>query len=654
MKQLISAFVLFCIAFMAQGQSYFLQGDASFLGDDCYLLTPALNTQTGAVWYDQQLNLLEPFDLEFSMNLGSQDANGADGICFVLQTVGTSAIGESGGGIGFLGFAPAFAVEFDTWQNTDYVDPAYDHIAMVSNGDVSHISANAITTPVQASAISQNIEDGADHIVRLVWDPELQSFSVFFDCEFRVEATIDLVNEIFNGQTSVWWGFTAGTGGSNNNQSVCLQENIITTSPDVLVCEGASTVLNAGGNTDGEYVWSPATYLDDPNSQSPTCTPEEDITYTVSYNDLCGNPISATVNVLVEVLEAEITGDTFLNCYNPTLTLGGSNNFGSPSTYEWTTQDGTIDAGANSANATISGAGTYDLTVVYNGECEASTSISVNADFTAFEAMLEADGEINCIQTEVPLTGSTDGTDFLFEWNTQNGGNIGTIDNLNTVAITPGTYLLTIINPETGCESEASVNVTSNLATPQITMGTADSLSCENLTVDILGTLIDDPSNSSIQWSTIDGTLFNGSTTLEPTVSDTGTYVITVTYDFNGCSSTASIDVFASEDQTLDVSGLTFPNIFTPNADGKNDTFKPFLINDPEFNILQYMPSYELLVYNRWGALIYESTGVGKQWDGKTNGQDLSPGVYYFIVNYEITCGTSGTVEAKGEVELTR
>ncbi|MFT4682507.1 MAG: gliding motility-associated-like protein [Yoonia sp.] len=654
MKQLISFFVLLCGASIASGQSYFLQGDASFLGDDCYLLTPAINTQTGAVWYDQQLDLLEPFDLELSMNLGNQDVNGADGICFVLQTVGTNAIGQSGGGIGFLGFAPAFAVEFDTWQNGEYADPAFDHIAMISNGDVSHISENAITTPVQASALSQNIEDGIDHIVRLVWEPETLGFSVFFDCDLRVTTEIDLVAEIFDGQTTVWWGFTAGTGGANNNQSVCLQENIITASPDVQLCEGGSTILNAGGNTDGEFTWSPATYLDDPNSQSPVCTPEEDITYTVSYDDLCGNPVSTMVNVMVDLLEAQIEGDTFLNCYNPTLTLNGSNNFGNPSTYEWTTADGTILSGGNGTNVVIADAGTYDLLVTFDEQCDATTSIDVTADFTAFEAGIEVEGEINCIQTEVPLIGSTDGIDFLFEWDTQNGGSIGTIDNLNAVATSSGTYLLTIINPETGCESEASVNVTSNTSVPNIAIGIADSLSCENLTVEILGTFIDDENNSSIQWTTPDGTLVSGTNMLEPTVSDTGTYTITVTYNFNGCSSSASMEVFASEDQSLDVSSLSFPNIFTPNADGKNDVFKPFLADDTEFNILKYMPSYDLLIYNRWGGLIYESTGVGKQWDGKTNGEELSPGVYYFIVNYEITCGTAGTVEAKGEVELTR
>lgn len=113
-------------AVLGQGDAtYFLNGNATVTGEDCYQLTPAINTQTGSVWYADQVDLSQPLDLQFLLNLGTDDSGGADGICFVLQTVGTNAIGESGGGLGFLGadFQPAFAVEFDTWQNGDYGDP---------------------------------------------------------------------------------------------------------------------------------------------------------------------------------------------------------------------------------------------------------------------------------------------------------------------------------------------------------------------------------------------------------------------------------------------------------------------------------------------------------------------------------------------------
>ena len=90
------------LAVTGQAQTYFLNGDASYLGDDCYQLTPNLNTQNGTVWYADQIDLTQPFTIEFLMNLGSNDANGADGMVFVLQQEGTSAIGESGGGMGYL------------------------------------------------------------------------------------------------------------------------------------------------------------------------------------------------------------------------------------------------------------------------------------------------------------------------------------------------------------------------------------------------------------------------------------------------------------------------------------------------------------------------------------------------------------------------
>lgn len=653
MKLISLFFALLLTSLAGISQSYFLQGDANAVGGDCYQLTPPINTQTGAIWYDQQIDLLEPFDLELEMNLGNQDQNGADGICFVLQTVGTNALGTSGGGLGFLGFAPAFAVEFDTWQNLDYVDPTFDHIAMISNGDVSHISANAITTPVQAIEGVANIEDGQNHIVRLIWEPETMVFSVYFDCDLRVSHEIDIVTEIFNGQTTAWWGFTAGTGGSNNSQTVCLQENIITTSPDEELCQGASTILNVGGDTDGTFLWEPSTYLDDPTSQTPVCTPEEDITYTVTYTDLCGFELSAEVNIIVDEVVAEITGETTLNCYNPVTTLNGDNNFGSPSVYNWSTDDGEIDSGENSQNAVISSPGTYTLNVLYDGQCGAEETIEVTADFTTFDVAIDVDGELNCDQDAVPLTGSTNGDDFLFNWTTTNG-EFGEIDGLNTTANEEGAYTLTITNPVSGCENESTVNVTGNFDLPVVSIGEADSLSCERLTVEILGTFIDDLENSSIEWSTIEGTIVNGVNQLEPLVSDTGIYTITVTNILNGCSTNASVEVFASEEQDLDLSGLAFPNIISPNGDGKNDQFRPFLTNDPEFNVLQYMPTYELLVYNRWGSLVYETTGLGKQWDGKTNGEDLAPGVYYFIVNYEIVCGSASTQVVNGELQLTR
>ena len=101
------------------GQAYFLNGSATATGNDCYQLTPNLGTQNGTVWYADQIDLNQPFDLAFEMFLGNVDVNGADGLCFVMHTQGTAAIGASGGGMGYLNFGTSFAVEFDTYQNSN-------------------------------------------------------------------------------------------------------------------------------------------------------------------------------------------------------------------------------------------------------------------------------------------------------------------------------------------------------------------------------------------------------------------------------------------------------------------------------------------------------------------------------------------------------
>lgn len=50
------------------------------------------------------------------------------------------------------------------------------------------------------------------------------------------------------------------------------------------------------------------------------------------------------------------------------------------------------------------------------------------------------------------------------------------------------------------------------------------------------------------------------------------------------------------------------PNAFTPNKDGLNEIFKP-VINCPVYD-------YELLIFDRWGELIYTSQDINIGWAG--------------------------------------
>ena len=72
-------------------------------------------------------------------------------------------------------------------------------------------------------------------------------------------------------------------------------------------------------------------------------------------------------------------------------------------------------------------------------------------------------------------------------------------------------------------------------------------------------------------------------------------------------------------------------NIFTPNNDGINDFFVPINLN-------QY-PNPHVLIFNRWGKLVYENLNYQNDWIGThyKSGQELKEGIYYYIIDPKST-----------------
>ena len=95
-----------------------------------------------------------------------------------------------------------------------------------------------------------------------------------------------------------------------------------------------------------------------------------------------------------------------------------------------------------------------------------------------------------------------------------------------------------------------------------------------------------------------------------------GWYFINVEQD--GCIGSDSIYVI--------VSVIPFDAI-TPNQDGWNDTWQILGIEKYSKAIVK--------VYNRWGALVFETVGgiSYEAWDGKNNGKDLPVGTYYYMID---------------------
>ena len=86
---------------------------------------------------------------------------------------------------------------------------------------------------------------------------------------------------------------------------------------------------------------------------------------------------------------------------------------------------------------------------------------------------------------------------------------------------------------------------------------------------------------------------------------------------------------------------IKVPNAFSPNGDGINDTW-----------VIQYLESYPdctVDVYNRYGQVVFHSTGYNRPWDGRVSGQALPVGTYYWVINPK-----NGRSQVNGSVTILR
>lgn len=249
MKKIVSVFGSFLISLIAAFAQFQVNNNAVDLGGGHYRLTQAVNNQAGSVWYKLQHDLNDPLNIQGQMYFGADPA-GADGIAFVLQN-NCLAAGTIGGGIGYANMpGQSIAVEFDTYQNIagsgdqDNHDPAYDHLAIEKAGNVDHgVVANTLYGPIQMHATNPNVEDGLWHDFQISYDPINHVLSVYFDNTLRVAYTYDIKANIFNGNPYVYWGFTASTGGFNNEQRVYINASLSTYAlTDYTTCSDPITV----------------------------------------------------------------------------------------------------------------------------------------------------------------------------------------------------------------------------------------------------------------------------------------------------------------------------------------------------------------------------------------------------------------------------
>jgi len=143
---------------------------------------------------------------------------------------------------------------------------------------------------------------------------------------------------------------------------------------------------------------------------------------------------------------------------------------------------------------------------------------------------------------------------------------------------------------------------------------------------------------SSVRW-------YNGDTGRSILVSDSG--LIYASMSFNGCEGRDSINVTW---RRLDPdSFFIIPNVITPNYDGINDQLGLNVVNK------NLVTDYELLVYNRWGVLLFESEYINHDWDGRLpSGEMAEEGTYYYLLRATTICTDIPIIEVKDHVTILR
>jgi len=139
----------------------------------------------------------------------------------------------------------------------------------------------------------------------------------------------------------------------------------------------------------------------------------------------------------------------------------------------------------------------------------------------------------------------------------------------------------------------------------------ADKVLCEGQELELKATPC---SSCNYLWN-------NGNVNNSISVKQEGDYWVQLD-NKNGCVYTDTISIKQNKCDC----NIYLPSAFTPNEDGLNEIFKAQYFCD--------ITQFQMLIFNRWGETIFETTNPEKGWDGKVKGQRAPQEVYSYIINY--------------------
>ena len=316
-----------------------------------------------------------------------------------------------------------------------------------------------------------------------------------------------------------------------------------------LTCVVLNTTLNGNSSTpDVSYSWT------GPNNfsstlQNPTTNVPGTYTLTVSNPvNSCTSTASTVViqNTVVPTDTTNVSG--VITCALDSVQIFMNTNIPN-ATYLWTGPNGFT---STQKIDTIAVPGDYIGIVTNPGNgCKARDTITVVQNTITPATTAAANGAITCSNTSVQLTGGPAGQ-FTYAWTGPNNFN-STLQNPTTN--TAGNYTLVVKSDANSCTASASVTVQQNTTPPITAIATPANLNCNNTTIQLNATGSSQGADFSYLWTTSNGNIVSGETTLTPVVNTAGTYNLLITNTNNGCATTASATVNQSPAMAASASG---------------------------------------------------------------------------------------------------
>ena len=342
-----------------------------------------------------------------------------------------------------------------------------------------------------------------------------------YDCGMQGTSPINLSEiNVCPQRTTTYYVKITDTNGCMASDSVTVVVNekpqpIITGNNNI--CKGVSTTLQANGGV--AYIWSNGS-----TTSSISISPNQTITYQVTVTDIKGCTGTASMTVKVNELPTPVILGNNNICFGQTASLFSSGGV----SYSWST-------GATSAFVNLSPSTTtkYSVTVTDANGCKASTDVTITVNPLPVPTI--SGNNIICIGGNTTLTA---GGGVSYQWS--GGGSEPT-----KVISSAGIYTVTVTS-QSGCTASSSINVIQDTGIPDISASNDGPLTCSKTSV----LLIALPSAGvSYSWS-------GGGTNQTKSVSNAGTYTVTITKISTGCTQITSTTV----EQNISVPTVTTSN----------------------------------------------------------------------------------------------